>query len=262
MARAHPSTLRNILEGGRLADFEFIAGVLDSNVNFTDDLRMHRRLLTYRRAPSERNKQKLIDVLIHEYRYAGSADLAYFGRWLQAREPGVSPDEIVSDVAKRLGVKIRPVSSLESKLRRLTKAVVEREILAMSGEQQQALLRSHGASSDAVRQVRKRLKRHGPVAVLPILLSVVGRETSERLVVGLVVRNIGRVFGRDAAQVLVTRLGARFPWWAHWVGPLAWSMTGALLTLDLHGPAYRKTIPVTLYLGLMVAREHDEPGDV
>lgn len=249
-------SVREVLERGSLADFEFIVGVLDSNVNFADDLGMQRALRAYRRNPSEENRRALTGLLEREYRYAGSSDLAYFARWATRREPGVAAQEIVSDVAGKLGVKLRMLGSFEAKLERLVKTVVEREITSMSEEEQQDLLLAHGAGQDVAKQVKKRLKRHGPAAVLPLLLTIVGAEASERIVTSMVVRQISWVLGREAARELVARLGARFPWWADWVGPLAWSVSGTLLTLDIQGPAYRKTIPVTLYLGLIGLRRH------
>lgn len=250
--------MRQILETGSLADFEFIVGILDSNLNFADDLGMQRALIAFRRDPSERNRRHLAELLEREYRYAGSADLAYFSRFLRGREPGVASGKIVRDVARKLGVKLRLVGSFDAMLERLVKAVVEREIIAMSEEEQRDLLLAHGTGLDAAKQVKKRLRRHGPAAVLPVLLTMVGAETSERIVTSLVVRQVSWVLGRDAARELVAQLGTRFPWWAEWVGPLAWSVSGTLLTLDVQGPAYRKTIPVTLYLGLMSLRHRRE----
>jgi hypothetical protein len=247
--------MRTLLEGAGLADFEFIAGHLDSNLNFADDLRLKLTLDAYRRRRSEKHKRALIALIEREYRYAGSADLAYFFRRASGRAPGVSVDEIIADVARKLDVKVRLIGSVRDKLERLATAVVERGILKLSGAEQRALFLAHGTGLELAKELRRRLKRHGPIAVLPILLSALGPEASQKIVTGLAIRQIGWIMGRDAGRLLVDRLATRFPWWAEWVGPIAWSVSGALLTIDIQGPAYRKTIPVTLYMGLIALRE-------
>jgi hypothetical protein len=249
--------MRKILDAAELADFELIVRVLDSNLSFADDLGMQRALAAYRRNPSPRNKRSLAALLERELRYAGSADVAYLLRRVAGRNPGVTLEQIVADVARKLDVEIRMIGTLEDKLQRLTTAVVERRILQMTDAEQRELFLAHGSGLEAAKEVRKRLKRHGPVAALPILLTVVGQEASEKIITSLVIRQIGWIFGRDAARQLFDRLAARFPWWAEWVGPIAWTVSGALLTVDIQGPAYRKTIPVTLYLGLIALRERE-----
>lgn len=253
--------MRSILEKAELADFELIVGHLDSNLNFTDDLRMRRALRAYRKQPSERHKRTLIEVIEREYRYAGSADVAYFWRHAAGREPGVSADEIVADVARKLDVKARLIGTLPDKVERLTAAVVERGILKLSSEEQRELFLAHGTGLELAKELRKRLKRHGAAAVLPVLLTMLGPEVGERIVTSLVIRQIGWAFGRDAARQMFERFSARFPWWAQWVGPIAWTVTGTLLTIDIQGPAYRKTIPVTLYLGLIAMRNTRSKSD-
>jgi hypothetical protein len=249
--------MRRILERAGPADLEYVARLLAGRLGFAGGERTRRALRAFRRMPSPRNKRALVILLEQEFRYAGSADLAYLFRSLSGRPGGVGCHEIVADVARKLDVKIRPIGPLEDKLERLTRAVAERGLLELSPAEQRKLFRAHGAGLETARELRKRLKRHGPAAVMPILLVLLGREASEKLVTGLVMRQIGWLVGRDAARVLLERLAARFPWWAEWVGPIAWSVSGALVTLDLQGPAYRKTIPVTLYAGLCVLRERE-----
>lgn len=247
--------MRTILEKASLADFELIVGQLDSNVNFADDLRLQRTLAAYRRYRSEKHKRALVELIEREYRYAGSADLAYFFRRIAGREPGPSVDQIIADVARKLDVKVRLIGSVPDKLERLTSAVVERGILKLSDEEQRRLFLEHGTGLEPTKELRRRLKRHGPVAALPVLLSALGPEAAEKVVASLMVRQIGRIVGRDGGRRVVERVATRFPWWVEWIGPVAWLTSGALLTIDIQGPAYRKTIPITLYLGLMVLRE-------
>jgi hypothetical protein len=247
--------MRTILAKARLADFQFIVGQLDSNLNFADDLRLNRALRAYRQNRAEKQKRALIELIEREYRYAGSADLAYLLRRASGREPGPSVDEIVSDVARKLDVKVRLIGPLPDRLERLTTAVVEKGILSMTSAEQLGLFVAHGSGLEHAKELRKRMKRHGPVAALPILLTLLGPQVSEKIVTSLVIRQIGWIIGRDAARLLLDRLATRFPWWAEWIGPIAWAVSGALLTIDIQGPAYRKTIPVTLYLGLISLRE-------
>jgi hypothetical protein len=196
--------MRKILDAAELADFELIVRVLDSNLSFADDLGMRRVLAGYRRNPSPKNKRALAALLEQELRYAGSADVAYFLRRVAGRNPGVTLEQIVADVARELDVEIRMIGTLEDKLQRLTTAVVERRIVewptrsaaGCSGARQRA-----GAAKVASAQ------RHGP-SPRSYPLTVVGREASESSPAWCSAER--RDLRRDAARQLFERLAARF----------------------------------------------------
>lgn len=253
--------MQKILVKANVADFEFLVGTLDSYVNLSSDTKMREGLEELRDDASESMKMELSRLLEGEIRYAGSAELAYFCRWLFADEAGVSTDEIVGDVAGKLGVKLRMIGPTEAKIERLVKAVVEKQFLDLSPEQQREMLREQGIGKGVIDEILKRLKEHGKVAAIPILLQIIGREAVEKIVTTVVIRVIAGVMGRDAAKQLIMHLATKFPWWAEWIGPVAWGITAGWVALDVQGPAYRKTIPAMLYLGLVGLRDGPEDGD-
>lgn len=247
--------MQSVLAKCELADLAFLVGLLRSPVSFSDDLALAEALARYRHTGAPRDRRRLTRLLEREIRYAGSADLAYCARWLLQGEGGVSPNEIVDDVAQRLKVKVRPVGPLHARLEHLARATVEKELLRLSPEEQRLLLEQSGIGPKAARRAVSRLKRQGPLIALPVMLRIAGLGSAERLAPTLVMRTIAVLVGRDTAKELVKVMSTRFPWWGQWLGPVAWGASGAVVALDLQGPAYRKTIPVMLYLGLVSMRK-------
>lgn len=237
------------------ADFEFIAEILRSALSPDANATIQTALTRYQKRPSTRTKRKLVALMEREIRYAGSSDLAYFFRSVWKGDGGIPADKLILDVGKKLGVKLRPLGPPEAKLERLVKAVAEKELLKMEPEAQRQLFEEQRLGADRTRQVLAHLKRTAPVVSLPLLMRLIGQESVEKIVTAMVIRVIGAFVGRQGAQHLFQALATRFPWWADWIGPVAWGLSGIWLVYDIQGPAYRKTIPVLLYLGLIQMRE-------
>jgi uncharacterized protein YaaW (UPF0174 family) len=248
--------IQKILLGAQDVDLEFIIGVLKSPLSFSADGVMEQTMLDYDRERSPEAKRELARILDRELRYAGSSDLAYLVRWLWNDDAGVRPERLLVDVANKLNVKLKTIGSFEAKLQRLVQSVAEKELLEMDPERQQELVTSQGIGTTAAQELLRHLKQKGPVSGVPLLITLAGREAGEKIATALVIRVITVILGRHAAAQLIKSLATRFPWWADWIGPAAWAVTGAWVAHDVQGPAFRKTIPVTLYLGLVMLREH------
>lgn len=254
------SPLLELLLDAQEADLEFIIGVLKSPLNLSADGVMDKAIRRYRREGSAEAKQALSRILEREIRYAGSSEIAYLARWLWTDEAGVQPDKLLAEVAQKLEVKVRTIGSFDAKLKRLVRAVVEKELFEMTPEQQRDLMASQDVGVSATQEIVHHLKQKGPVGAIPLLMILAGREAAEKIVTTLVVRVIAIAVGREAASHLIATLAARFPWWAEWIGPAVWAVTGAWVAVDLQGPAFRKTIPAMLYLGLVALRDHKTDG--
>jgi len=248
--------IQNILLSAQDVDLEFIVGVLKSPLSFSADGVMEQAMASYERERSPEAKRALAGILDRELRYAASSDLAYLVRWLWTDDAGVRPEKLLADVAHRLNVKLRTIGSFEAKLQRLVQSVAEKELLEMDPARQQELVTSQGIGTSTAQELLRHLKQKGPVSGVPLLITLAGREAGEKIATALVVRVITVILGRHAAAQLIKSLATRFPWWADWIGPAAWAVTGAWVAHDVQGPAFRKTIPVTLYLGLVMLREH------
>lgn len=242
-------------------DFSLLVGHIDSYVNMSSDAELKRLLSSYEESKSDSSKEELVRLLEREIRYLGSADIAYAWRKLTSDEEpaGVSIYEIIDDVSKKQKVKQKLVGGVEAKIERIVKVVVERTFFAMTPEEQRELLTKRGIRSDQQEALMERLKNNKTL-LLPILLSILGRETTQKLVVGLATTAVAAILGRKAAEELIKRIVEKFPLWAEWLGPIVWGISLSWLAIDLQGAAYRKTIPIIIYLGIVGLRDGPEDG--
>jgi hypothetical protein len=99
------------------------------------------------------------------------------------------------------------------------------------------------------------LKRSAGVFALPALVEAFNLVIVQGLIKTIIFGTIAKLIGQQLANRLFTFLVGRLPWWVSWIGPAAWTLSIGWTTIDLQGPARRKTIPIVLYLGLVSMRE-------
>lgn len=242
-------------------DFRLLLKQIDSYVNLTDDGKLNAAFLAFSSRNSPENRTNLIRLLEKDIRYLGSSEVAYAKRKLLGDEPpGVSINEIIEDVSKKLKVKQKLVGTVEAKLERLVKWSVEKTFFALSPEQQRELFEKAGIDRKQQDEFFEKIKRN-KAHFLPLLLSILGPEITKKIIEGIVISVIAAYLGREGAKELVKTVATRFPWWAEWLGPIVWALSLGWLALDLQGSAYRKTIPILLYLGIVGLRDGPEDGD-
>jgi len=217
------------------ADLEFLEGILGlgSDGDAVDDLDGRRR------------------ALLHELRYAGSSDIMYAIRRATGAEPGVSFEEVVRDVAQTLRV---PAAG--DTPRALVEHVASAHAAATFGklprEEQQRMLEDLGVEREKAAAF---LARSAGIFAVPALIQAFNFFVVEGLIRTVLFGSIARFIGSRLAGQLFAFLAARMPWWVTWVGPAAWTASIGWTAVDLQGPAYRKTVPAVLYLGLCSLRE-------
>ncbi|WP_063707246.1 hypothetical protein [Pseudoalteromonas gelatinilytica] len=251
--------MRLILEKCEKDDFVYISTVLDSYLSFTNDKR-RKELLALSEACAE-SKSELIELMDKQIRYYGSSDIAYIKRALLGEDGGVSSNEIVEDVCEKLKVKIKKGGSLESRLERLVNSVVEKELTSKSPSELAEAFKDIGVGDADSEQIIEHIKKNGKVAVLPIVAQILGPKITLGIIETIIVSLIAQIIGREAAKQLIKELIKRNPW-LNALGPILWIISGVWLTLDLQGAAYRKTVPICLYLGVVGLRdgaEDDKP---
>ena len=236
-------------------DFNFLSEILDSYFSFTDDKKRKELLKNSMHNSNARNE--LIELIDRQIKYYGSSDIAYLKRFLFTGNGGVEAKEIVEDVCAKFNIKIKFGGSTEALLERLTKAVVEKEFLSKSPEELANEFRKMGISNVDINKILEYLKNNGKVAVLPILLQILGPKVTLGIIETIVISLIAAIIGREAAKQIVKELVKRNPW-LNALGPVVWALSGTWLAFDLQGPAYRKTIPICLYLGIVALRDGDE----
>lgn len=247
--------MKAIISACTKEDFNYLSEVLDSYLSFTDDKR-RKELLASSDTDIE-SREQLIQLMDKQIKYYGSSDIAYLKRAIFGEDGGVEAKEIVEDVCSKLNVKIKVGGSTESRLERLVTAVVEKELLSKSPEQLSVAFKNMGIDKVDRDLILEHLKSGGKVAVLPILVKVLGPKITLGIIETIIVSLIAQIIGREAAKQLVKELMKRNPW-INALGPVLWVLSGAWLAFDLQGPAYRKTVPICLYLGIVALRDGQE----
>lgn len=245
--------MKAILQKCTQADFEYLSEILDSYVSFTDDAK-RKQLLQMK---TIQDRQELIDLIDKQIRYYGSSDAMYLVRSVFANDGGVTAQELVSDVAEKLKIKIKIGSSVEKSLETLAKQVVDKELLSKKPDELAEYFRNIGVKEADIKVISDFINTNGKVAALPIIAEVLGSEVAFVIAQSIIISIIASIVGREAAKKLVTELVKRNPW-LQTLGPIVWVISGTWLAFDLQGPAFRKTVPICLYLGIVSLRDGEE----
>jgi uncharacterized protein YaaW (UPF0174 family) len=232
---------------------------MDNYVSFTDDSGRKVLLEQLKISSDSHTKQQLVKMFDKQIRYFGSSEIAYLYRSLFSDTAGVTATELINDVCEKLKVTIKVVGSTESKLERLVKAVVEKELLSKTPEELRKAFKDFGIGEAKTEHILDFLKRNGTVSVLPILFELAGPAITLTIIEGIIISLITAIVGREVAKTIVKEIMKRNPW-LNSLGPVIWVLSGVWVALDLQGPAYRKTVPICLYLGIVALRDEPENG--
>lgn len=247
--------MKTIISKCTKEDFNYLSEVLDSYLSFTDDTK--RKELLAASDNHVQSREQLIELMDKQIKYYGSSDIAYLKRALFGSDGGVEARELVEDVCEKLKVNIKLGGSMESRLERLVNAVVEKELLSKTPEELSSSFKNMGVGDVDRENILEHLKNNGKVAVLPILVQVLGPKITLGIIETIIVSLVAQIIGRAAAEQLVRELMKRNPW-INALGPVLWVLSGAWLAFDLQGPAFRKTVPISLYLGIVALRDGEE----
>ncbi|MCF4977739.1 hypothetical protein GIW56_09450 [Pseudomonas gessardii] len=247
--------MKAILRKCKTEDFNYVSRVLDNYVSLTNDSR-RKELLTQAESSADA-KEALVELMDKQIRYFGSSDLAYLARSLFDSDGGVSASELIAEVCVKSKVKIKLGGSVESRLEKLVTAVVEKELLSKSPEELAKAFKEMGIEDIDREKVMEHLKSNGKVAILPIIFQILGPKVALGIIEVIIISIIAQIIGREAAKALVQEMVKRNPW-LNALGPWMWALSAAWLAFDVQGPAYRKTVPICLYLGVVGLRDGPE----
>lgn len=234
------------------ADYTFLVELVAGGVGFNDAGALRRRLADYEERPAEATRAALDRQLEREIRYLGSADLAYAVRALRGRPAGVSFGEIIRDVARTLRVDVPRAGTERERVEALAEGYVTRTFADLSPDEQRRMLTDLGVADDKAAAF---VRRSAGVFSVPLLIQAFGTIVVDGLIKRILFGTIAKIVGGRLSGQLFRLLASRFPWWLRWVGPAAWTASIGWTVVDLQGPAYRKTTPIVLYLGLCALRE-------
>lgn len=254
--------IEELLNKCEIEDYTILVELIDNYFSYTDDSKLKLELEKYKKSHNKKDRILLNQHIEKNVRYFGSADVAYFRRYLFHKDqlPGVNIDEIIRDVSKLLKVKQRHLGTVEARLERLTKAVAENTFFKLTSKQQRDLFNKAGLSGEQQKEFFKKIKDN-KVLFFPILLSIIGSTLLREIMTGIVVKVITKYSSKKAAEKIVAEITKKIPWWSEWLGPIVWALSIGWLMFDMQGPANRKTVPILLYLGIVGLRDGPEEGE-
>lgn len=183
----------------------------------------------------ERNAAELIASTL---RKLGSNDVATLFRG----GDGVSYDEVVMDVGKKLKAPVAETNATEENEQLILLKMFEDALERMSDEEKRVMFRSMGMSERDIPVgaittaiLQSLLRQFGGFYIYQI--SVIVANMVSRAILGA-----GLSFATNAA---ITRAVGTL------LGPIGWIATGLWLAIDLAGPAYRKTVPAVIHIALL-----------
>ncbi|MBC3248921.1 hypothetical protein H8I91_01445 [Serratia fonticola] len=247
--------MRAILDKCTDEDFKYLSEVLDSYFSFTNDKRRKELLLIAKTCASSRTE--MITLMDEQIKYYGSSDIAYLKRTLLNENGGVEAKELVEDICEKLKINIKLGGSIESRLEKIVNVVVEKELFSKSPEELSQAFRDLGISDIDNDLISEHISKNGKIAILPVIFQILGPKVALGIIETIIISIIAQIIGREAAKQLIKELMKRNPW-INSLGPVLWVISGVWLALDLQGPAYRKTVPICLYLGMVAMRDGEE----
>ncbi|MFV8984665.1 hypothetical protein [Serratia fonticola] len=247
--------MRAILDKCTDEDFKYLSEVLDSYFSFTNDKRRKELLPVAKTCASSRTE--MITLMDEQIKYYGSSDIAYLKRALLNGNGGIEAKELVEDICEKLKINIKLGGSIESRLEKIVNVVVEKELFSKSPEELSQAFRDLGISDVDNDLISEHISKNGKIAILPIIFQILGPKVALGIIETIIVSIIAQIIGREAAKQLIKELMKRNPW-INSLGPVLWAISGLWLALDLQGPAYRKTVPICLYLGMVAMRDGEE----
>lgn len=176
--------------------------------------------------------------IANHFRQMGSNDFATF-----IRGEGVSYDEVVIDVGKKLGVKaVSDKKSVEENEEAILWKVFEDSLNKMSDEEKRNLFSSMGikeydlpVGSIGAVVIQQLMAQYGGFAVYRISLIIANMVSRALLGSGLTL----------ATNAALTRTIGTL------LGPIGWIASGVWLAVDLAGPAFRKTVPAVIHIAML-----------
>lgn len=249
--------MQDVLAVLEVADYAFLVELIESPFTFTDDRRLRAALEGLEAEDTPATRREMGHALEEALRYLGSADAAYAFRLAAGRPPGVPFREVVRDVAEALKVELSMLGTDRELVEELVQAYATRQFAGLTPEEQQRLLVELGVERDRAAAF---LKKSAGVFTLPLLVQAFDVVVVQGLVKTVIFGTIARIVGGQLSARLFGLLAARLPWWVAWVGPVAWTLSLGWTAFDLQRPAYRKTIPAVLYLGLSSLRVRAASG--
>ncbi len=199
----------------------------DGDLRESEDLTLQDRYKKY--APDH---SKYWDLIAADYQYFGANTLVSI-----FRETGVLYEEILSDVCKKMNVNLPKNPTVDVMESNLLMKTIEKVLDDMDEQERK----------EWIKDLDIKTTDFSTVAIMAAIQSGIRLGGFFAYQIAVVVANsiAKAVIGTGlslATNVAITRTVAAF------AGPIGWAVTGAITGVQLAGPAYRITIPATIYI--------------
>lgn len=244
--------MREILKKLDKDDFVYISNRLDNYISLTNDKKRKNLIDKINKKPND----NLINLMDSQIRYFASSDIASLYRMGIKKEPYVSTDEMLNDIIKKLKFNINKHLPIEDKLKRIVKDIVRKELKDAKPSDIEAMLKTTDFDYSDVSEIIHLIEKNDS-DVVSIMIEHLGYDIATSIVSSIVQKVILVVAGETALRILAGQFIKRNPGFQA-LGPIIWTLTGAWILFDLQNTAYRKTIPICLYIGMKLISQDVE----
>lgn len=204
----------------------------------TEDLTLQGRYQEYKG-----NQSYYWDLIAAEYQYYGGNTFLNWvrGSWFEKgntfNSEGVLYEEILTDVCSKMKVNLPKNSSLETKEANLLLKVMEKTLESIPESEREGFMKDLDIKTSSY-------KLQACTAALQLAIRQGGFKSYQIAVI--IANSISKqILGKGltfAGNATLTK------WLARFAGPIGWVITALWTAVDLAGPAYRVTIPATIYI--------------
>ncbi len=227
-------------------DYAFLIKIIQSPLDRCSKLTVHLQNLE-----SLEHKRALCKGIERKIRYLGSSNIAYYSRSALGAEPGAKFRYIIRETARFLKVPLPNQGSERDLLIKLAQLYAVDQFSQLTPKEQQQILGSLGIERERMFNF---IKKAGSFFALPVLVQTIGTIVVEGLIKTLIFGWASRLIGSKLTTSIFSILFARVPWWVNTIIPGTWAVSIGLTALEVQGPAWQKTVPILLYLGLCCIR--------
>ncbi|WP_026970764.1 hypothetical protein [Aliagarivorans marinus] len=236
--------MKEILEKLEKDDFYEISKRLNSHFSLGRDKKRNKQLDECKDKPD----QDTIALFDNHIRYFASSDIASACRKAMGREPYVSAEEMLDDIIGKMKFNVNRHLSLEDKLKRVVKEIVRKEFADAKPEDLKKSLKQTSIDYTDIAEVIYLIEQDDG-DIVETMIENLGHSTTMQLISSIIQRTILVFTGQAALRILAAQFIRRNPG-LQMLGPIMWVLTGAWLIFDLQNVAYRKTIPICLFIGM------------
>lgn len=234
-------------------DFLNISNRLKTNISFVNDKKRTQMISKMKKKPSN----ELISIVDKQIRYFASSDIASAFRKIKGAESHVSSDEMLDDIINKMEFNINKHLPLEDKFKRIVKEIVRKELVNTKPKDLEIMFKKSDIDYADIAEVIFLIEKDEG-DIVETMMENLGQNITTSLILTIIQRTILIIAGETALRIVATEFVKKNPG-IQMLGPAVWVLTGAWFAFDLQGTAYRKTIPISLYIGMkLIAKDIKE----